>query len=615
MKTYLRMLQYLRPYWKLIVLNGFCVITYAVLSGVSVLSVSPFVRILFQDTGHTIASAPAAPSSGDSQDLEMIPQEVRGFASGVRQRVEKYLLLDDRVHALARFCTLLLFLFLFKNIAQYGQTYLTSRLEQSGLRNIRGDLFLHISDLQLSVFIRERTGNFISRLTNDVTLMRTALVGNPTSILRNTLMIVFALGILMIASWKLALVAILILPPNAILISQIGKRLKKRSSRAQADMAEMANVVQESSVGARVVKGFGMQDFERRRFEIFSLSYYANYLHAARLRAFAKPISEMLAVGAITAILWFGGRFVLQGSLPVDRLFLFLTAMIWLSEPVKALIGVNNSMQEGLAAAERVFTLMSLPREPDRSVGETAQFKKEIRYADVSFHYREGWPILRNIEVVVRPGQVVALVGPSGAGKSTFVDLLARFYEVTEGSIRLDGRDLRDLSLDSLRALLGIVTQEVILFHDTVRANIAYGIPDIADELVVDAAKSANAHEFIEKLSEGYNTVIGERGIMLSGGERQRISIARAILRNPQILILDEATSSLDSQSELLIQEALERLMRNRTAFVVAHRLSTIQRADLILVFDGGQIVERGTHEELLAAGGAYAHLHGLQFR
>ena len=306
---------------------------------------------------------------------------------------------------------------------------------------------------------------------------------------------------------------------------------------------------------------------------------------------------------------------MLQGELPLDRLFLFLTAMIWLSEPVKALIGVNNSLQEGLAAGERVFSLMSFPREPDRTIGETASFQDEIRYLGVTFQYNEDRQILKKVDVTVKPGQVVALVGPSGAGKSTFVDLLARYYEVTHGSIQLDGLDLRVLSLDSLRGLLGIVTQEVILFHDTVRANIAYGTPEVSEERIIEAARSANAHTFIEQLSQGYDTVIGERGVMLSGGERQRISIARAILRNPQILILDEATSALDSQSELLIQEALERLMRGRTAFVVAHRLSTIQRADLILVFDRGRIVERGTHAQLLAAGGAYAHLHGLQFR
>jgi subfamily B ATP-binding cassette protein MsbA len=618
MKTYLRMLRYLRPYWQLILLNGLCVVTYAVLSGVSVLSVSPFVRILFQDVDPPGVAA-VAPSDGAAEDadqqLTMVPQEIRGWAEGVRRQVEGYLILEDRTRALARFCGLLLLLFLFKNIAQYGQTYLTSRLEQSGLRDIRSHLFRRIADLQLGVFIRERTGSFISRLTNDVTLMRTALVGNPTSILRNGLMILFAVVILLIASWKLALVATLILPPNAFLISQIGKRLKKRSTRAQANMGDMANVVQETAAGARVVKGFGMQDFERQRFETHSLAYYVNYLRAARLRAFAKPISEMLAVGAITAILWFGGRFVLEGQLPVDRLFLFLTAMIWLSEPVKALIGVNNSMQEGLAAADRVFALMELPCEPDRSRGRVAAFRDEIHVEHVGFRYDTGRDVLSDIDVRVRPGQVVALVGPSGAGKSTFVDLLARYYEVSQGRILLDGVDVRDLSIDSLRSLLGIVTQEVILFHDTVRANIAYGRPDVPQESIEQAARSANAHEFIQRLPRGYDTVIGERGVMLSGGERQRVSIARAILRNPQILILDEATSALDSQSEQLIQDAVDRLMHGRTAFVVAHRLSTIQRADLILVFEDGRIIERGTHEELLATGGAYAHLHGLQFR
>ena len=618
MKTYLRMLRYLRPYWKLVLLNGVCVIAYAVLSGVSVLSVSPFVRILFQNVepaSMTQAEPGVSTDPVEDENLELLPSEIRGWAGDLRERVESFLILDNRVDALARFCLLLLLLFVLKNMAQYGQTYLTSRLEQSGLRDIRGDLFKHISDLQLRVFITERAGSFISRFTNDVTLLRTALVGDPTSILRNTLMIIFALTILLVASWKLALVATLILPPNALLISQIGKRLKSRSTRAQANMAHMANVVQETTAGARVVKGFGMQDFERRRFNEHSDAYYDNYLRAARLRSFAKPISEMLAVGAISAILWFGGRFVLQGDLAVDRLFLFLTAMIWLSEPVKALIGVNNSLQEGLAAADRVFTMMSLPREPERSTGEQAVFNNEIHYDAVSFGYDDDRQVLKAVDVRVNPGQVVALVGPSGAGKSTFVDLLARFYDVSGGHIRFDGVDIRELSIDSLRNLLGIVTQEVILFHDSVRANISYGDPNVSLEKIMDAARSANAHSFIERMPQGYDTVIGERGVMLSGGERQRLSIARAILRNPQVLILDEATSALDSQSEQLIQDALDHLMKGRTAFVVAHRLSTIQRADLILVFDNGHIVERGTHDQLLSAGGAYAHLHGLQFR
>jgi subfamily B ATP-binding cassette protein MsbA len=296
-------------------------------------------------------------------------------------------------------------------------------------------------------------------------------------------------------------------------------------------------------------------------------------------------------------------------------LFLFLTAMIWLADPIKALIGVNAAMQEGIAAGQRVFALLDLPLEAPRSHGRTARFERELRFESVSFGYDASRPVLRDLDLVVRPGQIVALVGPSGAGKSTFVDLIPRFYEIESGRILMDGVDVRELSLDSLRRLMGIVTQEVILFNDTVRANIAYGLGDVPQERIEAAARAANAHEFIRRLPHGYESRIGERGVALSGGERQRLSIARAILRDPQILIFDEATSSLDTESELLIQEAIDRLMRQRTAFVIAHRLSTIQHADCILVLEGGRIIERGTHSELLAAGGTYAKLHGYQFR
>jgi subfamily B ATP-binding cassette protein MsbA len=456
---------------------------------------------------------------------------------------------------------------------------------------------------------------FISRLTNDATLMRSILVGHLASIVRNTLMILMGLGILLLASWKLALVAAAVLSPNAWLISRIGRRLKRRSSRAQHSMSEMANVVQEAAAGARVVKAFGMQGFEQRRFGKYNVDYFRDYLRLSRLRATSQPISEMLAIVAVTAILWFGGRLVLDGDLPVDRLFMFLTAMVWLAEPIKALIGVNNSLQEGLAAGERVLALLDLPREPPRTLGRHATFERELRFEQVSFGYDSGRAVLRDVDLGVRPGEIVALVGPSGSGKSTLVDLIPRFYEVSSGRVMLDGVDVRELSLESLRNLLGIVTQEVILFNDSVRANIAYGQPDVPPERIEAAARAANAHEFIRKLPQGYDSLIGERGVMLSGGERQRLSIARAILRDPRILILDEATSSLDSESELLIQEALDRLMRGRTAFVVAHRLSTIQRADTILVIADGAIVERGTHTELLSRQGAYARLHELQFR
>ena len=611
MATFLRMLGYLRPYWRRCIVTAVCIAIYALLSGVSVLSVSPLIRILFEPRAETGAAGPATPGG----DLVQVPEAARAARAHLEGWIETTFLTGDRSAALVNFCVLVLVLFVLKNIFDYLQSYFTSYLEQRALHDVRRDLFRHISELPLGTFTQQRAGSFISPMVNDVALMRAAIVGGAASVLRNTLMIGLALAIIIGASWKLAGVALLVLPPNALLIAKLGRRLRRSSTRAQERMADMTSVVQETVAGARVVKAFGMHAFEQGRFGLFNWDYFETSMRARRLAALASPVSEILAVLGLVAILGYGGTLVLRNELPADRLFLFLTAMIWLADPIKALIGVNNSLQEGIAAGQRVFALLDRPAEPPRHAGQAATFARELRFENVGFGYQSDRPVLRDVDLVVRPGEIVALVGPSGAGKSTFVDLIPRFYDVTTGRITLDGVDLRALSIESLRLLMGIVTQEVILFNDTVRANIAYGLPDIPVARVMDAARAANAHEFIERLPLGYETRIGERGVALSGGERQRLSIARAILRDPPILIFDEATSSLDTESEMLIQEAIDRLMRRRTAFVIAHRLSTIQHADTILVIEEGRIVERGTHRELLDAAGTYAKLHSFQFR
>jgi subfamily B ATP-binding cassette protein MsbA len=393
--------------------------------------------------------------------------------------------------------------------------------------------------------------------------------------------------------------------------------MRKRSGRAQERMADMTSILQESIAGVRVVKAFAMEEFERARFDRANQEFYGAFVHLRRVSAAAQPLTELAIVLAAVAMLWLGGQqiFAHHGLAP-QSFMLFVGALLTMLSPIKSLAEVNANIQQGVAAAQRIFSMLdTAPAIADRpGAGPLPRLADRIRYEGVSFAYEPGRSVLEEVSFELRRGEVVALVGSSGAGKSTVMDLLARFYEPTAGRITLDGVDLRDGTVASLRNQLGIVTQETILFHDTVRANIAYGLADASDESVQAAAAAAHAHDFIRRLPQGYHTVIGERGVKVSGGERQRLAIARALLKNPPILLLDEATSSLDTESERLVQEALERLMHDRTVLVIAHRLSTVQHADRILVLEQGRVVESGAHRELMERDGVYRRLYDLQF-
>jgi subfamily B ATP-binding cassette protein MsbA len=401
------------------------------------------------------------------------------------------------------------------------------------------------------------------------------------------------------------------------LIVTISKKLRRDSTLIQERMGDITSVLQETISGMRIVKSFRMEEFEKDKFFRFTKAHLASFLRLSRIGALAAPLSEYLGVIAGTAVLWFGGRQILQErTLEPQGFFVFLFAMFSIMAPIKSLSQVNTKIQEGLAAAKRVFKLLDTqPPITDRAnAAKISWLGDSVEFKDVCFSYDGLKDVLKDINFKVKVGQVLAIVGPSGAGKSTLVDLLPKFYIPVSGTVLFDGKDSLDISTDSLRALMGIVTQETILFNDTVWNNIAYGLQGTLEEDVVRAAKAANAHQFIETMPSGYQTVIGDRGVRLSGGQRQRIAIARAILKNPPVLIFDEATSALDTESELLVQQAIERLMENRTTFVIAHRLSTIQRADLIIVLDRGRIVQRGTHESLLSEEGIYKRLYELQF-
>jgi subfamily B ATP-binding cassette protein MsbA len=520
--------------------------------------------------------------------------------------------------ALAKICLALLAVFLIKNVFDYLQTFMMVQIEQRVIRDLRDALFSKLSGLSLSFFHGRRTGQLMSRITNDVTMVRQALVATLANVFRESLLTIVFLAIAIIVSWRLALIAFVVLPPIILVIGRVGRRLRKRSASIQEKMADITSTLEETITGIRVVKAFGMEDYERRRFFRQTGEYFRRMIRLERLAALAGPLTEYLGVTGAVVVLWYGGRQVLiEGTVTPDLFLMFLAAALSTLTPLRKLSRANNDLQVGLAAAKRIFSILDTPpgitSPPDARRVES--FQDRIVYEGVGFAYAPGVPVLSSIDLEVEKGKIVAIVGPSGAGKSTLLDLLPRFYDPTNGRITIDGNDLRDIDLASLRCLMGIVTQETILFNDTVRSNIAYGLEGARDEEIVAAARAANAHDFIAAMPRGYDTEIGERGAKLSGGERQRMAIARAILKNPPILIFDEATSSLDTESERLVQEAIEHLVKGRTVLVIAHRLSTVRNADRIVVLDDGRITETGTHQELMDLGGLYRHLHDMQFR
>jgi subfamily B ATP-binding cassette protein MsbA len=607
--TYLRLLRYLTPYWKKVVLLFVCTMIFASLSGVSLTLIPPFLHILFGEPSESVAEESASEENGIP-----LPSFLDDVTEGVVSRARSFIYEGTPEDRLARFCVIFFALMLVKNVFGYVSTYLTIYLEQSVLCSIRNELYGTVQILPMSFFDRQRTGHLISRITNDVTNLRGVVVGSLASIVRNGLMTLIAITIVFITSWKLSLLTFVLVPLNVLFIGIISRKLRKGSMRAQERMADMTSVLQETISGVRVVKAFGMEGFEKSKFSLFNLRYMTEYLKMRRFAELASPTSETLGIIASVIILWYGGRLVIAKHLDPAHLMMFIGAMLWVVTPIKSLSKLNSVIQEGLASGERVFQVLDIESEDeDEGDIELERLDKGIVYENLSFGYSDGVEVLADVNFDIRMGEMVAIVGPSGAGKSTLADLLPRFYRPTSGRISIDGIDISEVRLSSLRALMGIVTQETILFNDTVFNNIAYGLEDCPQENVVKAAKAANAHEFIAAMPNGYDTVIGDRGIQLSGGQRQRLAIARALLKNPQILILDEATSSLDVESEALVQEAIDRLVKGRTTLVIAHRLSTIRNADKIIVVENGRVEQIGTHEELIREEGTYRKLYHLQ--
>jgi ATP-binding cassette, subfamily B, bacterial MsbA len=505
-----------------------------------------------------------------------------------------------------------------KSAFSYGQNYLMNYVGNQVITDIRQELFGKLVRLPVAYHDANTSGRLVSRVVNDVTLMANAIAGVLKDVFQQGLTFLAMLGVIFYQNWQLGALSIIVIPLAVVTMMRVGKRLRTLGASGQERMGDMASTLQEALSGIRMVKAYGREQAEAERFKESNKAFLNTTMKAIQVSSLGSSHMEVIGVVGVAAIIWYGGSLVISGQMTPGAFFSFLTAMFMVFTPIRRLAGSNNTIQQALAAAERVFSVIDLQTEQENDRGRIAMppITRSVVYQDVTFLYEgQTVPALSDVDLVIQAGEMVALVGSSGSGKTTLANLLPRFYEPTSGRVLIDGVDIQSLTLASLRAQIGIVSQEVVLFDDTVFNNIAFGRQGAEEADIVQAATSAYAHEFIERLPQGYRTMVGEKGVKLSGGERQRLAIARAILRDPPLLILDEATSALDTESERVVQLALSNLMEHRTTLVIAHRLSTIQRADRIVVLNRGTIVEMGTHDELLLRGGHYKRLHAMQFQ
>jgi len=569
----------------------------ALMDGFAIALLIPFLNILFHQPATSLKS---------------------GWVSKLLEAtVGSTIIPGDEMRSLRNVILLVLTAVLLKNLLVWVAGQFGATLQEYVTRDLRNSVYRHLAHLPLGYFTQMQAGQILSRVINDTFETRLILTQIVTQSLQSASLVIVYIAILFSISWKLSLIALVILPLLAFSLQPMLKKLRRGNLRRGNVHGEMTSVLQETISGIRLVKASRAESYEEARFSDGSNKYARSSLKLTRLALLAPPVTEIIGTLIAVLVLWVGAWQVLRsGTMTGATLLAFLTLVLRLLQPLKQLSQMRTTAQSSLASAERLFEILDSPAEfqRDRGTRDSATFERELRFDRVNFAYGEA-PVLRNIELTARKGEVVALVGPSGSGKSTLVDLIPRFYEPVSGRILIDGIDTREIKLPALRALTGIVSQETVLFHDTVRNNIAYGAPGrYSQQQIEAAAKAANAHSFITQLPQGYDTLLGERGTRLSGGQRQRLAIARALLSDPPILILDEATSALDTESERLVQEAVDRLLQGRTVFVIAHRLSTITHADQIVFLDRGEIVERGTHAELLEKRGAYSRLYELQF-
>ena len=626
-KVSVRILKLVRPYWKSMAGAIVFAVIFAISSGATVGMLMPAFDDVFARSEEAGAGGDLVPmlsrealphlEAAGKALLSLRLSEAVSEAGDFGKALYDTLGEADPYQSLLAIIISIVFLILLKNVSAYMQAFLLAHLEEGVLYDLRSMLYSHVLELDLGFYARSRSGEINSRFTADVLRLRGVISQALIQIVKQTILLLVFLGLAVWASWRLALITLAVLPPSMLIIILLGRRLRARSHLAQERMADFASILSETVFGIRVVKAFAMEKFEQSRFLRVLAGHRESEVSLRRLNALSGPLTELLGAVASGVILWFGGRAVLAGEgMTAGRFFVFLAAALSMMDPIKCISKANAALQAGLAAGERVFRL--LDRRPSVTVPSDPRpfsgFSHELRFDGVSFSYIEGEKVLDDIHLTVSRGEIVALVGPSGGGKSTLADMVPRFYDPDEGTVSMDGTDIRLLDPRELRRSLGVVTQETVLFNDTVRNNIAYGEEGIPLEKVREAASVANALEFVDGLPDGFDTVIGERGVTLSGGQRQRLAIARAVLKDPPLLIFDEATSSLDTHSEKQVQEAIDGLVEGRTALVIAHRLSTVRKAHRIVYIEGGRIVEEGTHEELMALGRKYMKLYRLQF-
>lgn len=614
----------MKPYWKQIIVVLFLTFLYVLFNNLSLWISVDFVKELF-DPAQIERSVTGRAADGDSllQDSRAEKTEAdEEIATGIYYRVKStikgFLIQDDPNKTLIIVCLLIFFSFVLKNIVHYGRRILLNFIEINIVVNIRNHLHKKILNLPLNYFEKRHTGELNSIVFNDVNAINNVLHTSFGQMILAPIQIIANVAILIMISWKLSLITFIIVPLSALVIIKIGQSMRRRSRRVFQQIADVVATFQEAVTGILIVKAFANEQWEVDKFRSTNREYFKKTFRERRLHYLTSPLNEVMYVTILVFLLWYGGTLVYAQSseLSAEDFVRFLLFLFTMFAPLKELSGINNIIQSGMAAAERIFAILDAPEEvytaPDAR--ELKELKRNIEYQNVSFRYKQDEPyVLRNINLTIKKGEMVAIVGHSGSGKTTLVNLLPRFYELQEGSITIDEIDIRKFTLQSLRQQISIVTQDTILFNDTIKANIAYGLRSISEEHIIHAAKIANAWDFIEQMENGLDTHIGEKGIRLSGGQKQRLSIARAILKNPPILILDEATSSLDTESERLVQEAIDKLLENRTVLVIAHRLSTIKNATKIVVLHKNQIEAIGDHKELYQKSFVYTNLYDNQ--